>query len=93
MARSIPPSEEPNTPSSGDGTPEMPWDVELLRVLVSRTGTRVDAQWAIHPQLKQDLQPTEWREVTDLMGKVTTLVGERFSKALANIDPMPPGHA
>ncbi|NGZ01818.1 MAG: hypothetical protein CV090_02060 [Nitrospira sp. WS238] len=93
MARSIHPPEQPNTPPSDDDAPDLTWDVELLRVLVSRAGTRVDAQWAIHPQLKQDLQPTEWQEITDLMGKVTTLVGERFSKALANVDPMPPGHA
>ena len=50
--------------------------MELLRVLVSRKGTQVDAQWAIHPQLKQDLLPQEWQEVTDLMAKVTGIVGE-----------------
>lgn len=62
-------------------------------MLVSRKGTQVEAQWAIHPQLKQDLLPNEWQDVMDLMGKVTDIVGDRFSKALANIDPMPPGNA
>lgn len=93
MARSVPPPEQPNMPPSGNNDPNMAWDVELLRVLVSRKGTQVEAQWAIHPQLKQDLMPTEWQEVADLMTKVTDIVGERFSKALAAVDPMPPGNA
>ncbi|MDP3092686.1 MAG: hypothetical protein Q8N04_18575 [Nitrospira sp.] len=67
--------------------------MELLRVLVSRKGTQVDAQWAIHPQLKQDLLPEEWKEVTDLMAKVTDIVGTRFSEVLLNVEPDPPGHA
>ena len=68
-------------------------DVELLRVLVSRKGTQVDAQWAIHPQLKQDLLPQEWQEVTDLMAKVTGIVGARFSQVLTQADPEPPSNA
>lgn len=91
MARSVPP-EQPNIPSDNNEA-DTAWEVELLRVLVSRKGTQVEAQWAIHPQLKQDLMPTEWQEVTDLMAKVTDIVGERFSKALAAVDPMPPGNA
>lgn len=93
MARSIPPPEQPNIPSLDHNGANVAWDVELLRVLVSRTGTQVEAQWAIHPQLKQDLQPTEWQEITGLMAKVTNIVGERFSKGLIDADPMPPGRA
>ncbi|MDK2741461.1 MAG: hypothetical protein NDI90_00990 [Nitrospira sp. BO4] len=93
MARAVPPSGQPNmTPSSNKAT-DSAWDVELLRVLVSRTGTQVEAQWAIHPQLKHDLLPKEWQEVKDLMAKVTDIVGNRFSETLSNVDPMPPGHA
>jgi hypothetical protein len=54
---------------------------------------QVDAQWAIHPQLKQDLLPQEWREVTDLMAKVTGIVGTRFSQALTEADPEPSSNA
>lgn len=93
MARSVPPSEQSTTGCSGDNTSDSTWDVELLRVLVSRKGTQVEAQWAIHPQLKQDLLPNEWQDVMDLMGKVTDIVGDRFSKALSETDPMPPGNA
>jgi hypothetical protein len=53
----------------------------------------VDAQWAIHPQLKSDLRPEEWKEVTDLMAKVTDIVGSRFSEVLSSVEPDPPGHA
>ncbi|GKS56531.1 hypothetical protein YTPLAS18_00580 [Nitrospira sp.] len=68
-------------------------EVELLRVLVSRTGQAVSAEWAIHPQLKHDLRPEEWKEVVDLMGKVTTLVGGRFKRILSEVEPDAPGNA
>lgn len=93
MARAVPPPKQPNQSPSNDNPAAPAWDVELLRVLVSRKGTRVEAQWAIHPQLKQDLLPIEWQEVTDLMAKATDIVGARFSKALSEADPMPPGNA
>ena len=93
MARSVPPSEQPNNLSSKDNPADPAWDVELLRVLVSRKGIQVEAQWAIHPQLKQDLLPNEWQEVMDLMAKATDIVGDRFSKALAETEPTPPGNA
>ncbi|MEW6247302.1 MAG: hypothetical protein AB1555_11420 [Nitrospirota bacterium] len=69
------------------------WDVELLRVLVSRNGKQVSAEWAIHPQLKHDLLPHEWSEVKDLMAKVTAIVGARFSRVLSEVEPDPPGNA
>jgi hypothetical protein len=94
MARSTPPSGDSNgNPSLAAGAESHTKDVELLRVLVSRKGTQVDAQWAIHPQLKQDLLPQEWQEVTDLMAKVTDIVGTRFSQVLTQADPEPPSNA
>ena len=92
MARAIPPPEQSDKSSSNNSAGPT-WDVELLRVLVSRKGTQVEAQWAIHPQLKQDLLPGEWQEVMDLMAKATDIVGDRFSKALSEANPMPPGNA
>lgn len=68
-------------------------EVELLRVLVSRSGQAVAAEWAIHPQLKHDLRPQEWKEVVDLMGKVTNLVGNRFKQVLTTVEPDAPGNA
>ena len=68
-------------------------EVELLRVLVSRTGQAVSAEWAIHPQLKHDLRPEEWKEVVELMGKVTNLVGGRFKQILSEVEPDAPGNA
>ena len=94
MANSIPPSgsSKGKQPQTG-GAQSTSWDVELLRVLVSRKGARVEAQWAIHPQLKQDLLPYEWQEVTDLMGKVSGIVGNRFSQVLSQADPDPSSNA
>lgn len=94
MARSTPPSGDSHgNPFQAAGAQSHTKDVELLRVLVSRKGTQVDAQWAIHPQLKQDLMPQEWQEVTDLMAKVTGIVGTRFSQVLAQADSEPPSNA
>ena len=93
MATSTPPSGSSNGSPEAAAAEATSWDVELLRVLVSRTGARVDAQWAIHPQLKQDLLPHEWQEITDLMTKVSSIVGNRFSQVLAQADPEPPSNA
>lgn len=94
MASSTPPSDSSNgNPSQPVAAEPTTWDVELLRVLVSRKGTQVEAQWAIHPQLKQDLLPQEWQEVTDLMAKVSGIVGNRFSQVLSQADPAPPNNA
>ena len=65
------------------------WDVELLHVHVSRKGTLVNAEWALHPQIKADLSADEWKELGELMNKVTTIVGHRFSQALNEAEPAP----
>jgi hypothetical protein len=94
MAHSTLPSGDANgIPPEDAGAESHTKDVELLRVLVSRKGTHVDAQWVIHPQLKQDLLPQEWQEVTDLMAKVTGIVGTRFSQVLTQADPEAPSNA
>ena len=77
----------------GNGQPEPIKDVELLRVLVVREGKEVNAKWAMHPQLKHDLRPEEWKEVSELMRQVTGLVGNRFSKLLTDVEPDQPGNA
>lgn len=81
----------PNEPATGGNQPAR--EVELLRVVVSRQEKQVSAQWALHPQLKQDLLPAEWEEVSKLMGEVTTLVGKRFSQILSEAEPDKPGTA
>ena len=93
MATSTPPSDSSNGNPKPAGAETTSWDVELLHVLVSRKGSQVEAQWAIHPQLKQDLLPHEWQEVTDLMSKVSSIVGSRFSQVLSQADPEPPNNA
>ncbi len=87
MATHTPPHPEPSS------QPQTVKEVELLRVLVSRAGQAVAAEWAIHPQLKHDLKPEEWKEVVDLMGKVTNLVGNRFKQVLSTVEPDAPGNA
>jgi hypothetical protein len=91
MATQTPPT-DPQDKQEGQGAEPIK-DVELLRVVVLREGKQVNAQWAIHPQLKHDLGPEEWKEVSDLMGQITGLVGDRFSKVLSEAEPDTPGNA
>jgi len=48
-----------------------PSTIQLINVLVAREGETVSSKWGIHPQLKRDLTPQEWQEVTDHMNRVT----------------------
>jgi hypothetical protein len=92
MATKVPPAG--GEPGNGNPpNPSAPKDVELIRVMVSREGRQVSAQWAIHPQIKHDLKPEEWKEISELMAKVTGLVGHRFSKVLSDAEPDKPGQA
>jgi hypothetical protein len=90
MASQVPP-EKP--PPSQPAKSQQIWDVELLHVNISRKGKGVNAEWAIHPQIKRDLGPDEWNEVSQLMAKVTDIVGRRFSQILTDVEPDPPGNA
>ena len=70
---------------SGSGpsqAPANPPETEILHVVIQRDGKQVSAKWGLHPNLKEELKPEEWKELTEIMGKVTTLVGNRFSKVL-----------
>ena len=57
-------------------------ETEILHVVIQRDGKQVSAKWGLHPNLKEELKPEEWKELTEIMGKVTTLVGHRFSQVL-----------
>ena len=89
MATQVPPQKPDAAPSKTQDV----WDVELLHIHVSRKGQLVNAEWAIHPQIKADLSADEWKELGELMSKVTTIVGHRFSEELGQTDASPQGHA
>ena len=89
MASQVPPEKPPAESTNPRGI----FDVELLHVNVTRKGKGVNAEWAIHPQIKQDLGPDEWKEISQIMAKVTDIVGRRFSQILTEVEPDPPGHA
>jgi hypothetical protein len=82
----------PDKPGDG-GQAAKPSEVELLKVVVTREGQKVSAQWGLHPQIKHDLRPEEWQQVSELMAKVTGIVGTRFAQILAAVEPDPPGTA
>ncbi|MBM4134296.1 MAG: hypothetical protein FJ245_11050 [Nitrospira sp.] len=88
-----PPGGKPGQPGPAGQPSPSARDVELLKVVVSRAGKQVNAQWALHPQIKHDLKPEEWKEISDLLTKVTGIVGTRFSQVLAEAEPDQPGTA
>ena len=75
-----------STDQSSSQTPNNPPEAELLHVVIQRDGKQVSAKWGLHPNLKEELKPEEWKELTELMGKVTTLVGKRFSQVLTQAE-------
>lgn len=90
-------AESGKPPASGNQAPSEATmakrEEELLKVVVTREGQRVSAQWAIHPLMKQDLTPEEFTQVTTLMAKVTSIVGQRFATILSETEPDRPGTA
>jgi hypothetical protein len=85
---------EHGKPPGGD--PKAPGpipEIELLKVVVARDGLKVSAQWGIHPQMKKDLQPEEWKELNDLMTQITNIVAGSFAQILKDTEPDQPGSA
>src|SRR3989475_1520716 len=64
MAERVPGSPEP--PGAQDSAPNT---IQLINVLVMREGETVSAKWGIHPQLKKDLIPAEWEELSEHMNR------------------------
>ena len=79
MAEEQPEGKQANAPSTGKN----PVETEILNVSIEREGQEVSAKWGLHPRLKEELTPDEWKELTDVMGKVTDIVGKRFAEILA----------
>ena len=76
-------------PSENKSLPE----TEILNVVVQREGQKVSTKWGLHPHLKEELKPEEWKELTEIMGKVTTIIGTRFTQVLDQIDQETSGSA
>ena len=69
--------------ANAQSTEKTPVETEILNVNIEREGQEVTAKWGLHPRLKEELTPEEWKELTDVMGKVTDIVGKRFAEILA----------
>jgi len=70
-------------PTDTSTSQKNPVETEILNVNVEREGQQVSAKWGLHPGLKSELTPDEWKELTEVMGKVTDIVGKRFAEILA----------
>ena len=79
MTEEQPQGKQANPPSTG----KAPVETEILNVNIEREGQEVSAKWGLHPSLKKELTPDEWKELTDVMGKVTDIIGKRFAEILA----------
>ena len=88
MATGAPPGGKSGSPST-----HTPPETEILNVVVEREGQKVSTKWGLHPQLKEELRPEEWKELTEVMTKVTTIIGHRFSEVLAQSETPTSGNA
>jgi hypothetical protein len=77
-------AEQASGPPAGASAPEAaPNAIQLINVQVVRQGELVSSQWGIHPQLKRDLAPSEWQELSEHMNRVTAIVGAKFAEQLS----------
>ena len=77
-------AERTPTQPTGSGSPEAaPNTIQLINVLIIREGELVSSKWGIHPQLKQELAPAEWQELSEHMNRVTAIVGAKFAEQLS----------
>jgi hypothetical protein len=72
----------PGPPAGAAPQGEAPKAIQLIHVLVDREGEQVSSKWGIHPQLKKDLSPSEWQELSEHMNRVTAIVGAKFAEQL-----------
>ena len=54
----------PGQPAGSGAPQEAPNTIPIINVLIVREGELVSSKWGIHPQLKQDLAPAEWQELS-----------------------------
>ena len=66
--------------------------IQMINVLVVREGELVSSKWGIHPQLKQELAPSEWQELSEHMNRVAAIVGAKFAQQLSENEGNAPGH-
>jgi len=78
MAEQQPPAQQAETLQPQ----KRPVETEILNVNVEREGMKVSAKWGLHPSLKNEFTSDEWKELTEVMGKVTDIVGKRFAEVL-----------
>lgn len=73
-------------------TPDAPPDtIQLINVIVVREGEMVSSRWGIHPQLKRDLTPSEWQDLSEHMNRVVGIVGSKFAQQLSKHEGNAPG--
>jgi hypothetical protein len=72
----------PRTTTGASPQGEAPKTIQLIHVLVDRVGEQVSSKWGIHPQLKKELSPPEWQELSEHMNRVTAIVGAKFAEQL-----------
>ena len=73
------------SPSSSKPSTNTP-ETEILHVVIQRDGKQVAAKWGLHPNLKEELKAEELKELTEIMGKVTNIVGKRFAQILTQAE-------
>jgi hypothetical protein len=55
-------------------------EIKLVSVMATVTGDEVETRWGLHPRFRKDLLPDEAQQLTQLMNRVTTILGSRYAE-------------
>ena len=54
-------------------------EIKLVSLMSSVSGEEVETRWGLHPRFRNDLTPTELRQLTKLLNRVAKILGERYA--------------
>lgn len=54
-------------------------EIKLVSLMSSVSGEEVETRWGLHPRFRNDLTPSELRQLTKLLNRVAKILGERYA--------------
>ena len=64
-----------NQPSTGGFENE----IKLISLMSTIQGEQIDTRWGLHPRFRKDLTDEQARELSQLMNRITRILGERYA--------------
>lgn len=61
-------------------------EIKLVSVMSTVKGEEVETRWGLHPRFRQDLKPEQAQELSQLMNRITQILGERYAAVAFSAD-------